>query len=126
MFISDTDDPHINSAFMKAGEKLRSSLKECGLENNEFGRLMGLPNDDKLGPNVQNWIKRGIPAKHAFKAGRILGKDPEWLCFDDEDLPDNYHPREVAEAEAATRLYETLTERQRELVSNIVREFAGR
>ena len=126
MLIPDHNPAPINFAFMNAGEKLRQAIEEAGFSKNEFGRRMGLPNDEKLGSNVQNWMTRGIPGKLSFRAGRILGRNPEWLCHDDDELPEGFSADHVDRVDQAADRYDLLSQPQKALITDLILELAGR
>lgn len=70
------------------GQLIAAAIESIGLKQYEFASIMGLPPDS--GPStVNNWLRRGrIPADQSFKAGRILGRNPEWLTTDDPNVPE--------------------------------------
>lgn len=68
---------------MHPGKKLERAIKQSGLSKAAFARAM-----DADPQSVRNWINRGIPADKSFEAGRLLRKNPEWLCTDDPSVPE--------------------------------------
>lgn len=119
MFISTLGTCRINSVFMKKGQKLRQAIEESPYTQAEFARLM-----DTDPQTIRNWIIRGIPARNAFKAGRLLGRDPEWLAFDDKDLSNNITQVAEKRTEYAASMFDLLTKEQVDLVTRLIREIA--
>ncbi len=119
--ISTTRHELINFVFMTPAEKFCAALKASPYTPADFARLMSVEPQD-----VQNWKIRGISLKQSFRAARLLGRDPEWLAFDDKDLDDNISTESKAEAVEARHLWELLTEGQRELVSRLILEIVAK
>lgn len=70
------------------GKQILAAIDAVGLTQREFAQALDL--DPSSGPStVSNWLRRGrIPADQAFAAGRILGRNPEWLTTDDPSVPE--------------------------------------
>lgn len=121
MFSSSPTGPAINFAFMKAGEKLKRTLKEVGMEPTSFAKLLGAKNPSQ---DAQNWLKRGLPFKYSWKAERLLGRNGEWLCHDDDDLEPGISEAVRDQADRAMNLFGHLTESQADLVVRLIQEIA--
>ena len=108
--------------FMTPGRKLEDCLKRCGYSKADFARMM-----DVSDQYVQNWLRRGIPAKQSFKAARYLGVNPEWLHFDDRELPPELtgdHPQD--QLQRAGAMFDLLSDSQIDLVNRLVLEMIRR
>mgnify|MGYP001952390337 CR=1 FL=1 len=106
---------------MKPGKKLAQAISNTDLTKAEFARLM------KVEPQVvNNWLSRGISAKVAFRAARLLGCDAEWLLLDDADLEPGFTPEDQAEIDQAARLFELLSDEEAEAVESLVRLLASK
>lgn len=109
----------INYVFMKAGKKLKQAIEDSRMNQAEFSRAMGVDPQ-----TVQNWINRGIAAKHSFKAGRLLGRNPEWLVFDDDDLPARLSEDAKSDLNRYSDLWDDISDEDRELVSLLIERIA--
>lgn len=121
MFLLGTCAADINFLFMKAGQKLKKAIDDSPYTQADFARLM-----DVEPQAVRNWINRGIPARDSFKAGRILGKNPEWLALDDKDLPKELSQDSLDQLAYAEGLWELLDEEQQELIGRLIQQIVAK
>ncbi len=57
------------------GTRFLKALKDAEMDIPEMAEVL-----DMSYTSVQNWADRGVPAHQSFTVGRVLNKNPEWLC----------------------------------------------
>ena len=103
---------------MTPAEKINQILDAEGYGdrngNHRFAELMETDSQ-----TVRNWRKRGIPAKESWKAAHFLKCNPQWLVFDDRDLPPGVNQRVLDQS-----IFANLTDSQRLMIYALAVEFA--
>ena len=107
---------------MEPSKKLAAALTDSGMTPADFARAM------KTDPQtINNWLNRGAPAKHSFKAGKVLRQDPAWLCLTQKEyeaLNGSKKPKlEQQKAKQFSDAMRTLSPDQFDLVLQLVSQF---